>query len=308
MKSIQFIIPAYNEENNISKIIEAIESTLMADKYDFEFLFINDGSSDNTFNNLKETSNQNKRVKYIHFSRNFGKDNAIRAGISYANADCIITMDCDLQHPPSFLANMIEKWEEGYDVVYAFRENNEIHNNFFQNVGSKIFWKLMNYLSNLNLEQGTSDFRLLDKKVYNQLKAFNETEIFYRALVKWIGFKQIALAYKADKRLHGQTTYSKKMLFNLAISSITSFSTKPLYLSIYFGLAITAITFVFYAIYLIYSIYNQLNISGWASLISTVVFFGGINLTVLGVIGIYIGKLFVQSKNRPTYIISEKNF
>jgi glycosyltransferase involved in cell wall biosynthesis len=307
-QTISILLPCYNEENNIIPMIQALDKELEKVQIQFEYVFIDDGSTDKTLSILKNESSKNEKIKFIELSRNFGKDNALRAGMSCSNSDCLIIMDCDLQHPPELIVPMIDKWNEDYDVIYAYRENTNIHNSSIQNMGSKLFWKFMNYFTNLDLEQGTSDYRLLDKKVYKELNNFSENDIFFRGIVKWMGFKQYAIKYVPNQRINGDTSYSKKVLLKLAITSIISFSTRPLYFSIYLGLFVSFLTFIAYSVYLIYSIHYNLNISGWASLISTVVFFGGLNLIVLGIIGIYIGKLFIQSKGRPNYLIRNSNF
>ena len=173
---------------------------------------------------------------------------------------------------------------------------------------SKYFWKILNTFSSLDLEDGISDFRLLDKKVINALKDINEFEIFFRRIVKWVGFEQIGVPYTPNERIYGETAYSRKALFRLAIQGITSFSIRPLYIAIFLGLGVSFLAFMLYVGYVIYSLVYGHVISGWASLISTVVFFGGLNLIVMGIIGIYVGKLFMQSKNRPNYLIKETNY
>lgn len=306
-KKIAIIIPCFNEAQNIPKIITEIENVFLSLPYIFEIIFVDDGSTDNSILVLKEAVRQYKFVKFIEFSRNFGKDQALKAGIDFAAADAIVTIDADLQHPPILIAEMISKWENGYEVIYAFRKENNPDASLKNKIGSKVFYKIVNYLSDINLENGIADFRLIDKKVISSLKNINEYELFLRGMVKWIGFKQIGIPYKPEQRFAGESNYSVKALVKLALHGITSFSTKPLFLSIFIGLTSSAIAFLFYLIYVFDSIYYGYAISGWASVIFTIVIFGSLNLVMLGIIGIYVGKIFIQSKNRPNYIIRETN-
>ena len=308
MKKIAIIIPAFNEAGNILPVYKEIQKILINfTSYSWEVLFVNDGSSDNTLEIIEKCALENLNVKFISFSRNFGKDNALKAGIDYVSADIIITMDADLQHPPSLIPELISKYEEGYNVVYAHRKGSNPHVSFFSKLSSKLFWKLLNLLSELKLEDGISDFRLLDKKVIDVLKSVNESDLFFRGMVKWVGFNQIGIEYVPNERLEGETNYSKSQLLKLAIYGITSFSTKPLYSAIYIGFILSGLS-ILYIPYIIISIIYHFDVPGWSSIIMTIVFFGGLQLIMLGVIGIYIGKMFMQTKERPNYIIDTKNF
>ncbi|EKT3956853.1 glycosyltransferase family 2 protein [Flavobacterium psychrophilum] len=305
---ISIVIPCFNESLNISKIINEIENVFAEITYDFELIFVDDGSIDDSVSILKTEAENKSFVKYIEFSRNFGKDQALKAGIDIAKGDALVTIDADLQHPPALIKEMIKKWENGYEVIYAFRKENNPDASFKNRIGSKVFYKLVNYLSDINLENGIADYRLMDKKVIKSLKNINEYELFLRGMVKWIGFKQIGIPYIPEQRFAGESTYSIKLLIKLALHGITSFSTKPLYLSIYLGFLLSGIGFLFYCTYVFYSLFYSLAISGWASVIFTIVFFGGLNLIVLGIVGIYVGKIFMQSKGRPNYLIKETNY
>ncbi len=307
LKKIDIIIPCFNEAQNIPKIIAEIEQVFWSLSYSYEIIFVDDGSTDNTILVLKEAIQKSKFVKFIEFSRNFGKDQALKAGIDFASADALVTIDADLQHPPILIKEMISKWENGFEVIYAYRKENNPDAGLKNKIGSMVFYKIVNYLSDINLENGIADYRLIDKRVINSLKNINEYELFLRGMVKWIGFKQIGIPYKPEQRFAGETNYSVKALAKLALHGITSFSTKPLFLSIFIGLSTSLIAFIFYLFYVFDSIYYGYAISGWASVIFTIVIFGSLNLVMLGIIGIYVGKLFIQSKNRPNYIIRETN-
>ena len=305
-KKIAIVIPTFNEEGNIQVMITALHKVMALLPYTFSFIFVDDGSSDSSLKQIKTIAKNDKSVFYIELSRNFGHQNALKAGVDSATADAVITMDGDMQHPPELIPILIQKWEEGYDVVYTRRAEDKSLS-YFKKKTSSSFYKIMNYLSEVNFEQGTADFRLMDKKVVEVFTDFSENELFIRGLVNWLGFKQFAVDYQPAERFSGKSKYTVKKMMQFALQGITSFSTRPLHIAIFLGISISVFGFVFYLLYVFYSIYFGHVISGWASVIFTIVFFGGLNLIVLGIIGIYVGKLYMQSKNRPNYIIRETN-
>jgi len=305
-KTITIVIPLYNEAGNIEKLLEELNINTNKLPYLFNYLFIDDGSKDESLIIIKKLSETNSKIKYIEFSKNFGHQLALKAGLDNSYSDAVISMDADLQHPPNIIPKLIKEWENGYDVVFTIRKEDK-KLSYFKRKTSKYFYKTINYLAQIKIEEGAADFRLMDKKVVSEFRKFNEKELFVRGLVSWLGFKQLGIVYEPHTRYSGSSKYTLKKMLNFAIQGITSFSIKPLYLTIYFGAIISIISILFYVFYLFYSFYNHTAISGWASLISTVIFFGGLNLTVLGIIGIYIGKMFMQTKNRPNYIIRTTN-
>jgi glycosyltransferase involved in cell wall biosynthesis len=305
-KKISIVIPSFNEEGNIKIIINALNEVLQKLKYRYELIFVDDGSSDKTLTILQEISATDSNVFYIELSRNFGHQNALKAGLDLASGDCIITMDGDMQHPPEMIPQLIEKWEEGYDIVYTRRlEDKNLP--AFKKITSKYFYKFINYISEIKIEEGTADFRLMDKKVSTVFFAFSENELFIRGLVNWVGFKQYAIDYKPAERFSGNSKYTVKKMMQFALKGITSFSIRPLYISIFLGISLFFLSLLFYILYVFYSIYYGHVISGWASVIFTIVIFGGLNLIVLGIIGVYVGKLFMHSKQRPNYLIRDTN-
>lgn len=304
-KKISVLIPVHNEEGNISAIVSAIEQVLAPMPYFFEVVFVDDGSTDETLNEIKTLSNNNDKIFYISFSKNFGHQNAIKAGFDLISGDCVISMDGDMQHPPALIPNLIQKWEEGYDIVYTIRKDHkEIP--MLKRRTSEMFYNVMNRLSDIDIESGTADFRLMDKSVINVVKNFNEADLFWRGLVKWIGFSQIGIEYEPAERTKGKSKYTFRKMLQFALRGITSFSIKPLGIAIYLGF-VFALLSLLYIPYVLYSIYFGHIVSGWTSLIVTVVFFGGLQLMILGILGVYIGKLFMQSKQRPHYIVKESN-
>jgi len=302
---LEIILPAHNEYGNVIPIYEEIKQALEKTVYDYTILFVDDGSKDNTLSQIKELAKQDARVKYIELSRNFGHQNAIKAGLDASTAEVIIMMDCDLQHPPYLINKLLKQYELGYDIVRTHRVENETAN-YFKRKTSNLFYKILNQLSDIKLEQGSADFRLISGKAITQLKSFNEFELFYRGLIKWMGFKQISIEYHPEDRFSGKTKYTIKKMLSFGLNGFTSFSTKPLYFAAYLGLIFSTLS-VMYIPYIIYAFYTGTEVRGWASMIVTVVFFGGVNLMILGIIGVYLSKLFSQSKSRPHYIIKESN-
>lgn len=302
-KLISIIIPTYNEEKNVPVIYNAIANELA--NYNFELLFVDDGSADATLHEIKKLASLKSNVKYLSFSRNFGHQKALMAGLNLAKGDVVISMDADMQHPVEVIPGLIQKWEQGFDIVYTIRKDGEI--SFFKKLSAKYFYKIINAISDVTIEQGTADFRLLDKKVVNELNKLSEQNIFYRGIIPWVGYQSIGIEYTANNRLHGSSKYTLKRMLNFAIDGIMSFSTKPLRISIYIGIIIAMLSFI-YGLYAIYIVaFTEKAVSGWASTISVILFIGGFQLIVLGIIGEYIGKMFMANKNRPNYIIKETN-
>ena len=303
---ISIVLPAYNESENIPHIIKQIDAHFPFDRFDLEYLFIDDGSIDNTLEVLNRLSKEMDNLFFIEFSRNFGHQCAVKAGIDLAKGDCVISMDCDLQHPPHNLDALIKKWEEGYDVVYTRRSENRTTSSI-KRISSNAFYNLINWLTDTKLEKGTADFRLMDRKVVDVFSTFNENDIFIRGLIGWIGFKQIGIDYEPDLRHSGDSKYTIRKMLRLAFSGITSLSVRPLHLAVYMGFIISLLSFI-YLPYVIYSYFFSGHYTyGWGSVILTISFFSGIQLIVLGIIGIYIGKMFLQVKERPLYIIKNTN-
>lgn len=308
MKKISIVIPAHNEEGNISLIYQRIQTVFSKlENYSFEIVFVNDGSRDNTQNILEEFSRNNEDVKFIEFSRNFGHQPAVKAGMDFADGHAVISMDADLQHPPELIPELIKKWEEGFDVVLTNRKYpKEI--SYFKRKTSEVFYKFLSQISDVDLKAGGgSDFRLLDARVVEEFRNFTEDDLFLRGLTSWMGFRQTSVNFLAGSRNAGESSYNIKKMMKFAFTGITAFSVKPLYLAAYLGFIFSAFSVVGYGIYVIYSFLAGTEISGWASLIMTIVFFGGLQLIILGIFGIYLGKIFKQVKERPNYIIRSKN-
>lgn len=309
MKKISIVIPAHNEEGNLSLIYQRIKTVFLSlNHYDFEIIFVNDGSRDRTQEKLFELSQQYHEVKFLEFSRNFGHQNAVKAGMDYSSGNAVISMDADLQHPPELIPDLIKKWEEGYDIVYTIRRYpKEISQ--FKKKTSSLFYRFLAGISDVNLtEGGGSDFRLMDASVVDVVRNMRESDIFLRGLANWMGFKQTGIHFTAGERMSGESSYNLKKMMKFAFTGITAFSVKPLYLAAYLGFLFSLFAILGYGIYVVHAFIAETEISGWASLIMTVVFFGGLQLIILGIVGIYLGKIFTQVKERPNYIIRSKNF
>lgn len=300
---VSVIVPVYNEEGCLTTVAERVVKVLSC-YYDYEILFIDDGSKDNSVTVLKKLHTDNHKINYLTFSRNFGHQNALRAGTKYATGDCIISIDGDLQHPPELIPELINKWNDGYEIVYTIRRDDE-RISAFKKVTAKLFYRIMNSISDINFEQGEADFRLLDKRAAMELNNLSENAIFFRGMVKWLGYKQIGMEYIPENRIWGTTKYSRKKMFALAISGITGFSIKPLRISTMIGLSIAFLSLL-YGIYALYiKLFTNSSIEGWTSVFFMVTFIGGVQLIMIGILGEYIGNIFIESKKRPHYIIKE---
>jgi dolichol-phosphate mannosyltransferase len=304
-KSLCIIIPVCNERGNLLLLLSELEAVCASLPYNYSFIFVEDSSTDGTLEFIKEQAAQNTHIFYISLTKSFGHQNALKAGLDRTTADAVIMMDGDLQHPPSLIPELIQQWEAGNDIVYTIR-NDHKEISLWKKRTSRIFYDVINNLSDIEIEPGTADFRLMDKKTVDVFRSFSETDLFLRGLIKWMGFSQIGIEYTSRLRQSGATKYSIKKMIRFALQGITSFSTKPLYIAAYLGLFFSLCSLI-YIPYIIYAYTFGHSVSGWASLIATIAFFGGLQLMILGIVGIYIGKIYMQGKNRPHYIIKETN-
>ena len=304
---ITVIAPFYNEADTVTEFYRRLSKTLQKlPDFNFELIFINDGSSDETLPQLIKLQSKDNRIKLINFSRNFGHQAAIIAGIRHASGDAAIIIDSDLQDPPELIPDMIQKWFDGWDVIYGKRKKRK-GEGLIKKFTAYLYYRFINFLSEVEIPKDTGDFRLIDKKVINVIKSLEEYNVYLRGLVSWTGFKQCAVEYIREKRYGGKSKYSLKKMLNLAFDGITSFSTRPLRLALQLG---TFSIFVGLAL-VIYTLVNkfinpEVIIKGWSSLLITIVFFGGIQLFTIGIIGEYVGKIYKETKKRPLYIIKER--
>ena len=301
---LSIIIPVYNEENNIDPLLGKLLPILSP--YNYELIFVNDGSKDTTPDTIKKHAEKNKHIKLVSFNRNFGHQMALIAGYHICKGDAIITMDADMQDPPEIIPEMVDQWKQGIDIVYAKRKKREV-DGFFKRKTAEWFYNFMNLLSDSRIPENVGDFRLLDKKVVDFLSSLPEHSPFLRGLVAWSGYKEGYVFFERAKRHSGTTHYSIPKMVNFALDGITSFSAKPLRMASYLGFFTASIGFVG----MLYAIIGKLFlpipwVTGWTGLFVGIMFFGGVQLITIGIIGEYIGKIYIEVLNRPHYIIKEK--
>lgn len=307
MKKISIVIPVYNEEAVLKNLIQRLAILIQnTTNYEFEVIFVNDGSKDKTLEILEEISKIEKRLKIISFSRNFGHQAAVTAGIKYVTGDAVVIIDADLQDPPELIPQMIELWEQGNEVIYGKRKKRK-GESAFKILSAKMFYKTLNALSDVEIPKDTGDFRLVDRKVIDVINQMPEHNKFLRGLFSWVGFKQYAFEYERQERKAGKTKYPFRKMMKLASDGIISFSTKPLkivggigVLAIIISIGILIYSLISYAFNL-----NQLA-PGWTSIMVTITFLGGIQLLSIWIISEYIARIYDETKQRPEYIIDKK--
>lgn len=304
MVKYSVVIPVYNEALVIRETYKRLKRVMEQTDGAYELLFVNDGSKDETLDMLKELAVRDDTVKYLDFSRNFGHQIAITAGMDYASGEAIVIIDADLQDPPELILEMIEKWKEGYDVVYAKRTKRK-GETFFKKVTAYAFYRLLQAATEIDIPLDTGDFRLIDRKVRDELVGMRERSRFVRGLVSWVGFKQTAIEYERDERFAGETKYPLKKMIRFSLDGITSFSYKPLKLASLLGFLLSFVSVVWMIAVLYLKLFTHSTVTGWSSLVMTVLFFNGVVLIMLGVIGEYIGRIYDEVKHRPLYILKE---
>jgi polyisoprenyl-phosphate glycosyltransferase len=301
---LSVVVPCFNEEEVIEACHERLVTTLKSMPVDFEIIYINDGSTDGTIQALKDIRNHEPRVSVIDFSRNFGKEIALSAGLDHARGDAVVVIDADLQDPPELIPELYKAFLEGYDVVYAKRQarNGET---FLKKLTARYFYRVMRILVKPAIPEDTGDFRILSRRAVDTLKKFREQHRFMKGLFAWIGYPQKELVYNRDARLAGKTKWNYWKLWNFALEGITSFSIEPLKVSTYLGLLTAVFAFV-YALFIVYkTIAFGEPVRGYPSLMVVILFLGGVQLTVLGILGEYMGRIFNETKNRPLYIVKD---
>jgi len=306
MKKISIVIPVFNEATNIVKLYDELIIVLSKLDCNFEFIFVDDGSTDKSLSVIKELVGLNHNIFFIELSKNFGHQYALKAGLDFSTGDAVITMDSDLQHPPKVIIDLVTKWREGYDIVYTLRKDDK-KLPWFKRTTSRFFYSLLNNLSGLKLEEGTADFRLMGRNVVNAIIQLKENELFIRGLVKWAGFHQISVTYDAHDRYSGKSKYSLGKMVSFGFRAITSFSVKPLKLIAYTGLLLFTLSLILIP-YALISYFLGNTISGWTSIMITIIFFGSLQLLMLGIIGLYLSKIAIQSKQRPLYLVRDTNY
>ncbi len=304
-KRISCVVPIYNEETVIAEFVAALDNTLKQLPYIYEILLVDDGSQDSTPAIIQQLKCQ-YNLRYLRFSRNFGKEKAISAGLDYAQGDAVILMDSDFQHPLELLSEFITQWEDGYDMVYAVRQN-RADESWLKRTCAKMFYQFTSRINRVNIPANAGDFRLLDRKIVNALQKLPERNRFMKGLYSWVGFKQIAIPFEVQPRKAGTSQWNFYSLLDLAITGITSFTAFPLRLIALGGIGVATVAII-YALWIIFStLVFGIKTPGWATIVTTITFFGGLQLFALGVVGEYIGRVFDEVKHRPHYIIDEES-
>ncbi|MCE9600291.1 MAG: glycosyltransferase family 2 protein [Spirochaetia bacterium] len=302
---ISVIAPVFNEEGNLQMMTDRLIRALKPLKMDYEILFINDGSSDSSLKILESFAQKNRKLKVLSFSRNFGHQTAVAAGLDYCKGDCVVIIDADLQDPPELISDLVEKWKEGFEVVYAQRSMRK-GESYLKRLTASVFYRLLQKLANVNIPVDTGDFRLMDRKVVDVIRSMPERNKFIRGMVSWAGFRQVGVQFERSERHTGETKYTYGKMLRFALTGLTYFSQTPLQLASYLGFAVSAATFV-YGLYVAYiAVFTNETVRGWPSIVLIVLFLGGIQLLTLGILGEYMGRISEEIKQRPIYVVAKK--
>ncbi|MEI6601946.1 MAG: glycosyltransferase family 2 protein [Clostridia bacterium] len=299
---LSVVVPVYNEEVVLPETFKRLKTVLDAMEIVYEVILVNDGSKDKTAEIAADICAKEPAWKFLNFSRNFGHQIAITAGMDYSSGDAIVVIDADLQDPPELIPQMMLKWHEGFDVVYAKRVKRD-GETFFKKFSAKMFYKLMRFMTDFDLPTDVGDYRLIDVKVKEALKLVNERNRYIRGIISWLGFKQTAVEFNREKRFAGETKYPLRKMIKFAFDGITSFSYKPLKIATYIGSFVSLVSFIFIIVVVIMA-FLQMTVTGWASTLAISLFFNGVVLVMLGIIGEYIGRIFDEVKARPLYIVA----
>jgi polyisoprenyl-phosphate glycosyltransferase len=305
VKLVSVVVPVYNEQDNIEVFYQEVLKYMEPLPYKLELVFIDDGSQDATPLVLDRIAKEDSRVRALILARNFGHQVALSCGLDHADGDCVITMDGDMQHPPEMLPQLITKWEEGFEVVQTIRISTE-GVSWLKSFTSSLFYRLMNVMSNVKVQEGGSDFRLLDKKVVESFRLFHERARFIRGLVSAIGYRQVTMEFIAPKRFAGSSKFSVKKMLHFALDGITAFSKLPLRISFYLGLIFALSSFGLSGHVLYIKLVTNEAVPGWATISASILLLGGLQLLFMGVIGEYVGRIFEEVKQRPIYLIREE--
>ena len=307
MKVVTILVPCFNEENNIELLYDRLKKIINClPNYEFQILLVNDGSKDNTLSKMQELHETDKTVSYLSLSRNFGKENAMLAGLDYAEGDAVILMDADLQDPPELIPQMLAEWEKGYDDVYA-RRRSRAGETWLKKATAHWYYRILRKFADIDIPADVGDFRLLDRQAVDALCSLRERQRYTKGLFSWIGYNKKELPFDRDPRAAGNSKMNFFKLFGLAVDGITSFSVAPLRLASVLGLIISTVAFLYLLFVIIKTLLFGDPVAGYPSMISIILFMGGIQLIVLGIIGEYVGRIFNEAKGRPEYLVNEYN-
>lgn len=305
MKKVTILVPCYNEAKSLHFLYAELKALMDEEKgYNWEVLFVNDGSRDNTLDIIRDLQSHDKRICFVDLSRNFGKENAMLAGFDYATGDCVVILDADLQDPPSLIPSMLKEWEEGYDDVYAKRLNRG-KESWLRKRLSLLFYSILQHSTKFEILKNVGDFRLLDRRCIDTLKELRESERYTKGMFCWIGFRKKEIVFDRNDRVAGESNWNYFSLFNLAVEGIVSFTTAPLRFATILGVIIAFASFVLMLVYLFKTILFGDEVQGFPTLITTILFLGGVQLLAIGVLGEYVARIFNETKKRPVYVIRE---
>lgn len=304
MVRYSIVVPAYNEEEVIRETHRRLTETMKSLDEPYEIIFINDGSRDRTLNLLEEICKQDNNIRVLNFSRNFGHQIAVTAGMEYSEGQAVVIIDADLQDPPDVILKMIEKWKEGYDVVYGKRLKRK-GETFFKKVTAKMYYRFLDHMTNVEMPVDVGDFRLIDRKVCDTMNSLTEKNRYVRGLVSWVGYKQTAVEYVREERFAGETKYPFKKMLKLAADGILSFSYKPLKIAGLIGSILSLASFIYLIVIICQRLFTSTTVPGWASLLAVMLFFNGVTLILHSITGEYIGRIYEETKNRPLYIVRD---
>ena len=305
-KLVSVVVPMYFEEEVAQECYNRLSKVMESSRYAYELVFVNDGSTDRTMEILESIADKDKRVRVVGFSRNFGHQVAVTAGIDHAKGDAVVVIDADLQDPPELILKMLELWEQGYHVVYAKRKKRK-GETWFKLMTAGAFYRLLDKLTDVKIPLDTGDFRLIDRKVAKVLQIMPERNRFIRGMVSWAGFRQIPLEYEREERFAGVTKYPLRKMIKFALDGIISFSSKPLKIAQVFGFMAVGLAMLVFLYAVVYRLAGGRNlVSGWASIMTSITFLGGVQLISIGILGEYIARMYDESKGRPLYIVERE--
>ncbi len=301
---ISIVAPCYNEADAVGLFADAVIKTIEREDVRYELVFVDDGSTDDTRARLSALAGRHLEIRVVTFSRNFGKEAALTAGLDHAEGDAVIVMDADLQDPPELIHSFVEKWREGYDVVYATRDDRNT-DTFAKRFTAEGFYRLFNKISAVKIPENTGDYRLMDRRVVETIKTLPERSRFMKGLFAWVGFRSTGVDYVRPARAAGETKFNFWRLWNFAIDGFASFSTAPLRVWSYIGGVIAILSFLYASVIILITLFTGNNVPGYASLLTFILFFGSVQMISVGVLGEYISRLFIEVKRRPIYIVDE---
>lgn len=301
--TLSVVVPLFNEEGNVLRLIERIESILNSLGESYEIILVNDGSRDNTWGKIVEAGEKNPAVKGICLCRNFGHQNALLAGLTKSSGIAVISMDGDLQHPPELIPVLFKEWKNGFKIVNTYREDSEV-SGLFKRLTSRYYYKFFSLMTDIPMSAGSSDFRLLDREVIDALSEFRDVDLFLRGAINWIGYPTVIVPFKAEKRFTGKTKYSLKKMLKFAFGAIVSFSVKPLMLAVVIGMITSSLSFI-EILYVLIQFFRGATVAGWTSIVALMSFLFGVLFIILGIIGVYLSRIHQALQNRPHFIIAD---